>query len=40
MLKTLGAAALLTLTASGLALAQDAPANKPNILVIFGDDIG
>ena len=41
MLKTLSAAALLSLSVSGGALAQDteAPA-KPNILVIFGDDIG
>ena len=38
MLKTLGAAALLALSASSLALAQEA--QKPNILVIFGDDIG
>ena len=41
MLKTLGLAAGLALTSSGLALAQGAPApEKPNILVIFGDDIG
>jgi arylsulfatase len=39
MLKALGAAALLTLTASTAALAQE-QAQKPNILVIFGDDIG
>ena len=39
MLRTLATAAILTISATGLALAQDAPA-KPNILVIFGDDIG
>ncbi|HMU52831.1 MAG TPA: sulfatase-like hydrolase/transferase, partial [Geminicoccaceae bacterium] len=41
MLRTLGLAAGLGLVASGAALAQ-APAapQKPNILVIFGDDIG
>ena len=39
MLKTIGLAAALAFTASGLALAQDAP-QKPNILVIMGDDIG
>ncbi|TPE46947.1 arylsulfatase [Amaricoccus solimangrovi] len=39
MLRTLGLAATLAMSASGLALAQDA-AQKPNILVIFGDDIG
>ena len=39
MLKALGAAALLTLTASPAVLAQE-QAQKPNILVIFGDDIG
>ncbi len=39
MLKTLGAALLLSASAYGIASAQDAPA-KPNILVIFGDDIG
>ena len=41
MLRTLGLAAGLALGASTLALAQGAPApEKPNILVIFGDDIG
>lgn len=41
MLRTLGLAAGLALGASTLALAQGAPApDKPNILVIFGDDIG
>jgi arylsulfatase len=40
MFKALGAAALLSLSASGIALAQDAPAERPNILVIWGDDIG
>lgn len=41
MLKTIGIAASLLLTASGVALAQSDPAPaKPNILVIFGDDIG
>ncbi|PJN95520.1 arylsulfatase [Amaricoccus sp. HAR-UPW-R2A-40] len=41
MLKTLSLAATLALGASGYALAQDAPPpDKPNILVIFGDDIG
>ena len=39
MLKALGAAALLTLTESPAVLAQE-QAQKPNILVIFGDDIG
>ena len=40
MLKLLGAAAVLAITA-GMAQAQDAPAaDQPNILVIFGDDIG
>ena len=40
MFKALGAAALLSLSASGIAFAQDAPAERPNILVIWGDDIG
>ena len=41
MLRKLGVVAALTLCTSGFALAQDAPAaEKPNILVIFGDDIG
>lgn len=41
MLKTIGIAASLMLTVSGVALAQSDPAPaKPNILVIFGDDIG
>ncbi len=40
MFKFLGAAAILAV-AAGTAMAQDAPAaEKPNILVIFGDDIG
>lgn len=38
MFKTLSLTVALTLSASGLALAQDAA--RPNILVIFGDDIG
>jgi len=41
MLRKLGIAAALTLCTSSLALAQDPPAaEKPNILVIWGDDIG
>jgi arylsulfatase A-like enzyme len=41
MLKTLSLAATLALGASGFALAQEAAApERPNILVIFGDDIG
>ncbi len=40
MLKTLGLGMVLAMSASTIALAQDAPAEKPNILVIFGDDIG
>ena len=41
MIRKLGLAAALALSASGMALAQGAPATeKPNILVIFGDDIG
>ena len=41
MLKALGLGIVLAMTVSGYALAQDAPAaEKPNILVIFGDDIG
>ncbi len=41
MLRTLGLAATLALGASTFALAQEAQAPaKPNILVIFGDDIG
>jgi len=41
MLKTIGIAAGLMLSVSGVALAQSDPAPaKPNILVIFGDDIG
>lgn len=46
MLKTLCLSAGLALSISGAAFAQDAPAGgggsgeKPNILVIFGDDIG
>ena len=39
MLRTLGLAAGLAMSVSGFALAQDT-AQKPNILVIFGDDIG
>ena len=39
MFKTLGAALLLSASIYGVASAQDAPA-RPNILVIFGDDIG
>ncbi|WP_390908782.1 arylsulfatase [Paracoccus broussonetiae] len=41
MLRKIGLAAALTFCASGLAMAQSAPdTSKPNILVIFGDDIG
>ncbi|MFO1208127.1 MAG: arylsulfatase [Amaricoccus sp.] len=46
MLRSLGLAGALALSAAGFALAQDAPkpaapqTDKPNILVIFGDDIG
>jgi arylsulfatase A-like enzyme len=40
MLRTLGLAATLALGASGYALAQEAQPERPNILVIFGDDIG
>ena len=41
MPRLLGAVALIVVAAGGGALAQDAPAtDKPNILVIFGDDIG
>ena len=40
MLKALGLGMVLAMSASTIALAQDAPAEKPNILVIFGDDIG
>ena len=40
MLKTLSLAAALALGASGYALAQEAQPERPNILVIFGDDIG
>ena len=44
MLKAITLAAALTASAAVSALAQDAPAadaaTKPNILVIFGDDIG
>ena len=39
MLRIIGLATALTMTTSALALAQEAPP-KPNILVIFGDDIG
>jgi len=41
MPRLLGAVALIVVAAGGGALAQDAPAtDKPNILVIFGDDVG
>jgi arylsulfatase A-like enzyme len=40
MLKTLSLAAALAFSASGYALAQEAQPERPNILVIFGDDIG
>jgi arylsulfatase A-like enzyme len=41
MLRTLGLTAALAMSAGGVALAQDAAApERPNILVIFGDDIG
>jgi len=40
MLKALGISAGLQLGTSGLASAQQAAPQKPNILVIFGDDIG
>jgi arylsulfatase A-like enzyme len=40
MLRTLGLAATLALGASTFALAQEAQPDRPNILVIFGDDIG
>ena len=40
MLKTLSLAATLAFSASGYALAQEAQPERPNILVIFGDDIG
>ena len=43
MLRRLAFAAVLALAAHGTAFTQDAPAaqtDKPNILVIFGDDIG
>ena len=42
MLRLFAVTAALAASASGLALAQAAPAqtDKPNILVIFGDDIG
>ena len=40
MLKTLAGAALLTLSATGFAVARDAPPGKPNILMIMADDIG
>jgi arylsulfatase A-like enzyme len=42
MLRALGLGVTLALTAGTWAMAQDAPAaeDKPNILVIFGDDIG
>ncbi|MER2507751.1 MAG: arylsulfatase [Amaricoccus sp.] len=39
MLKTLGIGMVLAMSVSTAALAQTAP-DKPNILVIFGDDIG
>jgi arylsulfatase len=40
LLRVAGLTLLLAVTAAGHALAQDAPAAKPNILVIWGDDIG
>jgi arylsulfatase A-like enzyme len=46
MLRRIGLATALAIGAGGIALAQDAPAegegqaDRPNILVIFGDDIG
>ena len=43
MLRPLAFAAVFALAAHGTGFAQDAPAaqtEKPNILVIFGDDIG
>lgn len=40
MLRTLGLAGLLAASAGAMALAQGAPTERPNILVIFGDDIG
>ena len=39
MFKALGAALLMSASVYGVASAQDAP-QQPNILVIFGDDIG
>ena len=39
MLRTLAAAAAIAVLSTP-ALAQDAPAGKPNILMIMGDDIG
>lgn len=40
MFKTLATATLLTISATGFALAQGAPPGKPNILMIMADDIG
>ncbi|WP_290754052.1 arylsulfatase [Amaricoccus sp.] len=40
MLKPIGLAAFLAASAATGLAAQDAPAQRPNILVIFGDDIG
>jgi arylsulfatase len=39
MLKAIGAAVVLAISATGFAVAQEAPP-KPNILMIMGDDIG
>ncbi len=40
MIRLLGAAALLTVSASTIAIAQEATPGQPNILIIWGDDIG
>jgi arylsulfatase len=40
MLKVIGAAFALTISATGIAIAQDADPGKSNILMIMGDDIG